>query len=177
MHNKAKQFRNLAGGVTAVFGGILFFAAASAFSAPAGPQAKAGPTEAMFPHMDAALGYLRCAQTQLKQAHYSENRDKARQLVDAAYAHVQKGIDDYMAAHPGATRNEATPEPPPAEGAQFPHLNGALGCLEQAQTHLNEAAHQYYDQRALGLEETKQAIGFIRTEIKQASAATAAHHK
>lgn len=139
--------------------------------AKAAAAAKAPKPEAMFPHMDAALGYLQAADQQLKEGEpvFYGHRINAMKDTEAAIADLQKGINDYMAAHPGTARNAATPEPPPAhEGAKFPKMNGALALLQQAETHLNEAAKIYSGGRVEGLAKTRAAVNEIQAGIKEA---------
>jgi hypothetical protein len=131
----------------------------------AAPQAKNPPkTAEMFPHMDAAIGYLKVAQSELAHAEpvFKGHRVRAATHVDKAIADLQKGIDDYVKTHPGTARNTAMPEARPPEGASFPHMEGALKACQDAEAQLSEAAHQYSGGRVEGLDETRAAI----TEIK-----------
>jgi hypothetical protein len=147
---------------------LALFATLNAFSATPGQV-----TEAMFPHMDAALGYLQAADQQLKgaQAKFYGHREAAIQHTGAAIAHIQKGINDFMASHPGKTRNQAIPEAPPSEaGQKYPAMKAALALLQHAETHLNEAAKQYNGQRIDALNETRAAISEVQAGIREAAA-------
>lgn len=151
---------------------LAVFALLATTRAPRAAQhAKAGAKEtAVFPHMDAAVGYLKAAQSELQQGEpvFSGHREKAVQHVNAAIADAQKGMNAYLAAHPNAPRNEAIPETPSTSGKQFPHMEGALKLLQQAEAQLNEAWRIYGGQRVGGLDETKAAIAEIQTGLKDA---------
>jgi hypothetical protein len=136
-------------------------------------KAAAAKPEAMFPHMDAAMGYLKAADQQLKQGEpvFYGHRINAMKDTEAALADLQKGINDYMAAHPGTARNEAIPEPPPAhEGDKYPHMNGAAALLKQAEAELNEASKIYTGGRVEGLAQTRAAVNEINVGMKEAIA-------
>jgi hypothetical protein len=157
-------------------GGLALFATLNGFGAVPAQGAKRAKAEAMFPHLDAALGFLKAADQQLKQGEpiFYGHRVNAIRHTESAIADLQKGINDYMAAHPGATRNEAIPEPPASEaGDKYPHMRGALQLLRQAETHLNEAARKFSGERVAGLEQTRAAIAEIELGMKEA----AAHHE
>lgn len=160
-------------GLMPVVGGLLLIAALTGFGAAPGQGAKhaGGKTEAMFPHMDAALGFLKAADQQLKQGEpiFHGHRLRAIQFTEAAIDHLNKGINEYMAAHPGTTRNEAIPEAPPSEtGDKWPRMQGALRLLQQAESQLEEAARQYNGQRLEGLAETKSAVSEVQAGINVA---------
>jgi len=147
--------------------GITLMTLCGALIAP--QHANAAPKEGeVFPHMDAAMGYLKTALGELQKAEpeFAGHREKAMQHVNAAMADLQKGMDNYLAAHPSTVRNETTPEAPPAEGAQFPHMRGALKLLQQAAAQLNEATPQYNGKRIEGLQETKAAIAEVEAGLK-----------
>ena len=149
--------------------GIAFITLSGALIAA--QHAKAAPKEGtVFPHMDAAMGYLKAAQTELQQAEpvFAGHREKALTHVNAAMTDVQKSIDTYLAAHPEATRNQITPETPSTSGTRYPHMDGALKLLQQAETHLNEAWKIYAGKRVEALDETKAAIAEIQAGLKAA---------
>ena len=151
--------------------GLLALAAvALAVAAPAIGAAQHPKSGEVLPHMDAAVAYLNAARVQLQDAEpvFSGHREKAMQHVDAAVKDLEQGINTYLAAHPNAARNQITPEPPPAEGAQFPRMTGALRLLRQAEAQLNEATPQYNGRRVEGLAETRAAIAEIQTGLKEA---------
>lgn len=154
---------------------IASFAAtpSQAKKTPAKPAAKAAIPEASFPRMDAALGYLKAADQQLKEGEpvFYGHRVYAMRHTEAAIADLQKGINEYIAAHPGTPRNTATPEPPPSEaGDKFPKMQGALKLLQQAESQLNEAARVYGGERVAGLNQTRQAVNEIQAGMKEAAA-------
>lgn len=136
----------------------------------AAAAAKAPKPEAMFPHMDAAMGYLKAADQELKhgEPEFYGHRITAIKDTETAIANLQKGINDYMAAHPGTARNEATPEPQPPAGAKFPHMRGALDLLQHAESELNEASKIYSGGRVEGLAHTRAAVNEINVGIKEA---------
>jgi len=157
--------------------GLALLATASGFAAAPGQAgnkaAAAGKPEAMFPHMDAAMGFLQAADKQLKEGEpvFYGHRMNAMKHTEAAIADLQKGINGYMAAHPSAHRNEAIPEPPPSEaGDKFPKMQGALKLLQQAETHLGEAAKVYNGERVEGLNETRAAVAEIQAGMREAAA-------
>jgi hypothetical protein len=148
---------------------LVLFATAGALDA--GQAAKPGAKGAVvFPHLDAAIGYLKAAQTELQQAEpvFAGHREKALDHVKAAITDVDKAINGYTAAHPDAKRNQSVPETPSTSGAQFPHMEGALKLLQQAETHLNEAWKIYGGERVGALNETKAAIAEIQAGMKVA---------
>lgn len=150
-------------------GGAL---ALNSFAAMPGQAKKAGAAE-LLPHMDAAMGYLKAADQQLKAGEpvFYGHRVAAMKHTEAAIADLEKGINDYMAAHPGMTRQQAIPEAPPSEaGDKYPHMTGALKLLQQAEAQLNEAAKRYNGERVAGLAETKTAIAQIEEGMKSAAA-------
>lgn len=168
-------------GLMLVLGGLAFLATPSSFAAAPGqakkavakPAAKAAKPEAMFPHMDAAMGYLKAAHQQLQEGEhvFYGHRIAANKDTEAAIADLQKGIDEYMAAHPGTARNEAIPEPPPAhEGDKYPKMRGALTLLQHAESELGEASKIYGGGRVEGLAETRAAVNEINAGIKEAEA-------
>lgn len=136
----------------------------------AAQHAKGGKEAVVFPHMDAAMGYLKAALAELQQGEpvFAGHREKAIQHVNAAMADAQKGMDAYLAAHPDAPRNQTVPETPSTAGKQFPHMEGALKLLQQAEVHFNEAWRIYDGKRVGGLDETKAAIAEIQTGLKDA---------
>jgi len=155
----------------AVLATNVFAAAPGQAKKPAAAAKVAAPkTAEMFPHIDAALGYLKAADQELKggEPKFYGHRINAIKHTEAAIADLQKGIDQYMASHPGTTRNQITPEAAPPPGAKFPHMEGALKLLQQAETHLNEAAKVYGGERGEGLRETRAAISEIQTGVKEA---------
>lgn len=155
--------------------GLALCATLSSFAAAPGqakrPGAKAIP-EATFQHMDAALGYLNAADTQLKEGEpiFSGHRVAAMKHTEAAIADLQKGINEYIAAHPGTARNRVTPEPPPSEaGDKFPKMHGGLKLLQQAEAELNEASRVFNGERVAGLNETHAAVNEIQVGMKLAA--------
>jgi len=139
----------------------------------AGPgQARRTVTSAVFPHMDAALGYLRSAEQELKQGEpkFAGHRISAMKHTEAAIVDLRKGMDEYLAHHPGTTRSGVLPAPPPEEGARFPHMEGALKLLQQAEAELSEAAKLYNGQRVEGLAETRAAVSEIQTGLREVQA-------
>ncbi len=153
---------------------LTLLAAVSAFGAGAGQAAMhADKPEAMFPHMDAAMGYLQAADKQLKEGEpiFYGHRIAAMKHTEAAIADLQAGIDGYMKAHPSTQRNETIPEPPPAEaGDKAPHMQGALKLLQQAQAELEQAKRIFNGRRVEGLDETKAAVNEIQIGMKSAAA-------
>ena len=144
--------------------GVFVLAAATALSA----AQKAAPKEAeVFPHMDAAMGYLKTANAQLAEAEpeFKGHRERAAKHTQAAIADLQTGIDNFMRTHPSATRNEVPPEAAPPAGARFPHMEAALKLLQEAEGQLNLAAHQYNGKRLEGLAETRAAIAEIKAGL------------
>jgi hypothetical protein len=61
-----------------------------------------------------------------------------------------------------ARENQLIPETPSTSGTQFPPREGALKLLQQAETHLNEAARVYAGERVTALNGTNAATGFKR---------------
>lgn len=168
MRNQRKSFFSTGRLVLVSLAGITLLAATGALSAA---QKKAAAKEGvLFPHMDKAMGYLKAAQGELQKGEpvFAGHREKAVQDVNAAIANLQKGIDGYVAAHPGTTRNEMVPEAPPVEGKQYPHMEGALKLLQEAQTHLSEGEPLYNGHRIEGLAETKAAIAEVQAGLKAA---------
>jgi hypothetical protein len=157
--------------------GLALLATVSGFAAAPGQAAKkaaaADKPEAMFPHMDAAMGFLQAADKQLKEGEpiFYGHRIAAMKHTEAAIADLQGGIDGYMKAHPSAHRNEVIPEPPPSEaGDKAPHMQGALKLLQQAETELGQAAQIYSGHRTEGLAETKAALNEVQLGMKSAAA-------
>lgn len=167
-------------GLMLVLGGLAFLTTPSSFAAAPGqakkavakPAAKAPKPEAMFPHMDAAMGYLKAAHEELKhgEPEFYGHRINAMKDTETAITNLQKGINDYMAAHPGTARNEAIPEAQPPAGAKFPHMRGALELLQHAESELSESAKIYGGGRVEGLEHTRAAVNEIQIGIKEAEA-------
>ena len=167
-----REIRRRSGAILSL-AAMLLLAAFNSFGAMPGQHPKAPKTEAMFPHMDAALGLLRAAQQQLEKGEpvFHGHRIKAIAHVKDAISDLQKGINEYMMTHPSAARNEAIPAAPPSDaGDRYPHMSGALKLLQQAETHLNEAAKRYHGMRVEGLDQTKAAIAEIRVGMKEAAA-------
>lgn len=171
-------------GVILGVAGLVLCAALTSFAAAPGqakkPVAKAAAAPkpaAMFPHMDAALGYLKAADQELKhgEPEFYGHRLNAIKDTETAIANLQQGINDFMAAHPGTARNEATPEPQPPPGASFPHMRGALDLLQHAESELNEAAKIYSGGRVEGLAHTRAAVNEINIGIKEAEAKGKGH--
>jgi hypothetical protein len=157
--------------------GLALLATVSGFAAAPSQAAKkaaaADKPEAMFPHMDTAMGFLQAADKQLKEGEpvFYGHRIAAMKHTEAAIADLQKGINGYVAAHPNAHRNEAIPEPPPSEaGDKYPKMQGALKLLQQAETHLSEAAKIYNGGRVEGLSETRAAVAEIQAGMREAAA-------
>ncbi len=157
--------------------GLILSLTLPAFGATPGEAAihaaAADRPEAMFPHMDAAIGFLRAADKQLREGEpiFYGHREAAIKHTEAAIADLQTGIDDYMKAHPSTHRNEIIPEPPPSEaGDKYPHMQGALRLLHQAETELGEAAHIYSGHRVEGLDETRAAVNEVQQGMKSATA-------
>jgi hypothetical protein len=161
-------------------GSMALFVSVSSFAAMPGQAgraaaAKAAIPQASFPHMDAALGYLKAAHQQLKEGEpiFYGHRVKAMRHTEAAIADLEKGINDYIAAHPGTARSSATPEAPPSEaGDRFPRMRGAMQLLQQAEAQLNEGARLFNGERVAGLDETKAAISEIQAGMKDAAKGT-----
>jgi hypothetical protein len=147
---------------------LALAAVALAVAAPAIGAAQHARQGEVLPHMDAALAYLRAGRAQLQDAEpvFSGHREKAIAHVDNATKDLQQGINNFLAAHPNAARNEINPEPPPTEGEQFPHMNGALKLLRQAEAQLSEATPQYNGRRVEGLAETRAAIAEIQVGLR-----------
>jgi hypothetical protein len=174
LYSSQRSFVSLAGGVLVVLAGLFLTGRIDGFSAM--PSQAARPSKEkeaiIFPHMDAALGLLKAADGQLEKGEpeFYGHRIAAIAHVKKAIADLQKGINDYMARHPEATRNEVVPAAPPGEaGDKYPRMQGALKLLQQAEVHLNEAAKQYSGERVAGLGETRAAIAEIQTGMKDAT--------
>ncbi|HEV2381259.1 MAG TPA: hypothetical protein VG206_15880 [Terriglobia bacterium] len=168
MQNQRQSFLSNGRLVLLALAALALLTVASALGAP--QHAKGGKEAVVFPHMDAAMGYLKAALTELQQGEpvFAGHREKAIQDVNAAIADAQKAMDAYLAAHPNAPRNQAVPETPSTAGKQFPHMEGALKLLQQAEVHFNEALRIYDGKRVGGLDETKAAIAEIQTGLKDA---------
>lgn len=172
--NRRSSFVSLAIGVLPLVIGVVLVIPIDGFGATPGQGAKPLKEKetVMFPHMDAALGLLETAQGQLEKSEpiFYGHRVAAIQHVKKAIADLQKGIDDYMARHSGATRNKVVAAPPPPEaGDKWPRMQGALRLLHQAEVHLSEAAKTYSGERVAGLDETRAAITEIQTGMKDAA--------
>lgn len=169
MQNQRQSFLSNGRLVLLALAALALLTAGSALGAPQ-QHAKGGKEAVVFPHMDAAMGYLKAALTELQQGEpvFAGHREKAIQHVNAAMADAQKGMDAYLAAHPNEPRNQTVPETPSTAGKQFPHMEGALKLLQQAEVHLNEAWRQYGGKRVGALDETKAAIAEIQTGLKDA---------
>jgi hypothetical protein len=150
-----------------VFGSASVALLATVGLLSAAQRAKAPKTAEMFPHMDAAMGYLQVAKTELDRGEpvFQGHRVRAAADVQKAIADLQKGIDDYVKAHPDAVRNTATPEARPPEGAKYPHMEGALQACKDAEAQLSEASRQYSGGRVEGLDETRAAVAEIKAGL------------
>ena len=124
---------------------------------------KAAPKEeVMFPHMDQALAHLRAAQRQLQEAKpwFGDHRDKAINHLNVAIVDVQAGINEYMAKHPSATRNEINPEN--IEVKMGYHYGEAQKLTQQALDELNKAAAIFYGKREDAINEVKAALAEMK---------------
>lgn len=159
----------IVGGTLLTLLGLTMFAAdgfeGTTAQGAKGTSKAASKEEAMFPHMDQALAYLRAAQRQIQEAQpwFGGHRETALGHVNAAIGDVQAGITEYMAKHPSATRNEVNPDTIEVKmGYHFPE---ALRLTQQAQTELNRAESVYYGKREAALNEVKAAIAEMQAGL------------
>jgi hypothetical protein len=143
--------------------GLAVFAATGSkgigVQAAKAPARKATPQEeATFPHMDQALAYLGAAKRELQEAKpwFGDHREKALDHVNAAIKDVQSGIDEYMAKHPSATRNQINPDT--IEVKMGHHFSEAQRLTQQSLDELNKASAIFYGKRDEALNEIKAAI-------------------
>jgi hypothetical protein len=135
-----------------------------AFAAAGGARAPQKQAEAL-PNMDPALSLLKQAQSELQKgaSEFGGHREAALQHVSTAVSLTQSAIDTFMKEHPTAVHNVIPPEPVPTKpGDPFPHMDNALRLLQKAQTHLNEAFHQYHGKREEALNHVNAAIAEIQ---------------
>jgi len=161
----------IAGGALLTLSNLTMFAASgfvgtAAQGAKGTPKAASSKEEAMFPHMDQALAYLRAAQREVREAEpvFGGHRENALGHVNAAIDDVQAGINEYMAKHPSATRNQVNPDTIEVKmGYHFPE---ALRLTQQAQTELNRAESVYYGKREAALNDVKAAIAEMQAGLE-----------
>jgi hypothetical protein len=167
MHNQRKRGRHsMLGTIGLILPAVTLAATSSVFGA-LGAQAKApAKQEEIFPHMDPALSLLKQAQSELQKgaSDFGGHRETALQHVNGAISNVQTAIDTFLKEHPApGVRNAVPLEPVPVKpGDPYPHMDNALRLLQKAQTHLNEAWHQYHGKREAALNEVNAAIAEIQ---------------
>lgn len=139
----------------------LFFAIA-AFAASAALAPRADAKE--FPHMVAALGEMKEARTELREAahDFGGHRAKALQALDYAVEQMDLAL---RAVGVDATFVPAKPEV--YKGYKHcPHIHHALTELRHAREQLKDAAHDFRGHRVKALEAVDGAIAQLEKAVK-----------